>query len=273
MTLTMVTLGDAGIAWRTDGPGDGEPLLCIHGSWDDHHSWEGVTAELSDRFRVIRYDRRGHSASSAPPGQGRIGEDVADAIALLDHLGVGRAHVMGHSYGACVAVLMAATAPERVESLLVHEPPLFGMLTGDATALREAAAADMREAAALLRAGETEAGVRLFVERVGFGAGSWEILFDAKARATMLRNAGTWLDQHGDPDRLLVDVGALATFPRAIGFSTGSRTLPTYAEVTRRAAAILPGAAIHMIEEGGHGAHISHPRAVAVAFRRHAGIA
>lgn len=269
--LERVTLGATEIAYRVDGPADGAPLLCIHGSWDDHHSWDGVADILSDRFRVIRYDRRGHSDSVAPPGQGRIGEDVADAIGLLDRLGLPRAHVIGHSYGACVAVLLAATAPDRVASLLVHEPPLFGMLKGDeaSDALREGAAADMRAAADLLRAGKTEEGVRLFAEKVGFGAGSWDDLFDAQARATMIRNADTWLDQHGDPDRLSVNAGALADFPRAVSFSTGNRTLPTYAEVTRRVAAILPAARIYRVEGGGHGAHISHPKGVAEAFLEH----
>lgn len=260
----------ARIVYRDDGPRDAPSLLCVHGSWDDHHSWDGFAA-LLPQMRIVRYDRRGHSLSSAPPGQGRLGEDVADAVALLDHLQIARAHIVGHSYGANVAIMIATRHPDRAETLMLHEPPVFALLSGDATAdaLRAQAAGLMARAAEAIEQGRVEQGARLFLEQVAFGEGSWTDLFDAETRATLLRNAGTWLDQYRDPERLAVDVRALCGFPRAIALSTGRATLPAYAEVIRRIAGIVPNVTVHPIERAGHGAHISHPAEMAQEFLTH----
>jgi esterase len=267
--VSRVDLGPVSLAWREDGLGV-EPVLCIHGSWDDHRSWDGFVQALGGGVRVVRYDRRGHSASTAPPGQGRLREDVEDVAGLLDALGIDAAHVIGHSYGATIAIMLAARFPARVRSLMLHEPPVFALLAGDsqAEALRAEASDLMKQAADLLTRGETEPGARLFIERVAFGAGAWDTLFGGAARAAILNNAQTWLDQFHDPERLSVDVRALADFHGAITMSTGTSTLPAYAEVVKRIAALLPAMRVSPVD-GGHGAHISHPRCFADAFRRH----
>ncbi|WP_054530660.1 alpha/beta hydrolase [Erythrobacter sp. SG61-1L] len=266
--MEFLDTGTARLAYRTDGPKDAPALLCIHGSWDDHHSWNGVAERLPE-LRTIRYDRRGHSLSSAPPGQGRLSEDVDDALALLDALGIGSAHVIGHSYGANVAIVLAARAPERIGTLFLHEPPVFGLLGGGNEAdlaLRAEAMATMKRAAELLEAGKTFAGAHLFIEHVAFGPGSWEHLFDAEARATILANAHTWLDQSRDPERLAVDVTALAHFTGPVVMTTGRDSLPAYPATVLHIAAALPAMAVHEVG-GGHGAHISHPADIAAVIR------
>lgn len=266
--ISRVDLGPVSLAWRDEGSGT-ESVLCIHGSWDDHGSWDGVVQALAGDFRIIRYDRRGHSASTAPPGQGRLGEDVEDAADLLAALGIEAAHVIGHSYGATIAIMLAARFPARVRSLMLHEPPVFALLAGDESeVLRAEAAGLMKQAAELLTRGETEEGARLFIERVAFGEGAWDTLFDGAARAAILNNAHTWLDQFYDPERLAVDVGALADFHGPITMSTGTTTLPAYTAVVERIAARLPAMNVAPVD-GGHGAHISHPRCFAEAFRGH----
>jgi pimeloyl-ACP methyl ester carboxylesterase len=54
----------------------GAPLVLVHGSWGDHHNWESVVPSLAQSFRVLTYDRRGHSQSERPPGQGSIAGHV-----------------------------------------------------------------------------------------------------------------------------------------------------------------------------------------------------
>lgn len=265
--MEFLDTGTVRLTYRADGPESAPALLYIHGSWDDHHSWDGVAQRLPG-LRSIRYDRRGHSLSSAPPGQGRLSEDVEDALALLDALGIARTHVIGHSYGANVAIVLAARAPERVGTLFLHEPPVFGLLgNGDETdlALRAKAMTTMKRAAELLEAGETFAGAHLFIECVAFGPGSWEHLFDAEARATILANAHTWLHQSRDPERLAVDVGALAGFSRPVVMTAGRDSLPAYPATVRQIAAALPAMQVHEVG-GGHGAHISHPADIAAVI-------
>src|SRR5436190_7110039 len=83
--------------------GAGEPLVLVHGSWVDCRVWDAVVPALSKSFEVVAYDRRGHTRSSCPPGQGSVRDDAEDLAALIDHLGVGPAHVAGASLGGSIA--------------------------------------------------------------------------------------------------------------------------------------------------------------------------
>lgn len=268
-TLQTIRLGEVELAYTEEG--NGPTVLCIHGSWDDHHSWSGVAKLLNTDFRVISYDRRGHSQSTAPDRQGCISEDVEDAAALLEQLSAAPAHILGHSYGANIAISLAKTHPGVTKSLFLHEPPVFSVLSdGSALAsLGKASKQIMDEAATLLEQGEIERGARLFIEDVAFGPGSWSALFDRQARETILRNAYTWLDQYRDPERLAINVSPLQTFPGRITLSTGTKTLAPYGEITDCIAKQVPAARVARVEGAGHGAHISHPEETAKNIRSH----
>ena len=123
----LTTSDDARIAYRTDGDA-GLPLLVLSNSiGTDLHMWDGQIAALTRVFRVLRYDARGHGASSVPPGPyslARLGQDV---IELLDALGERRVHFLGLSLGGIVGQWLAVHAPQRVERLvLAHTSPWFG---------------------------------------------------------------------------------------------------------------------------------------------------
>jgi 3-oxoadipate enol-lactonase len=105
------------------GQGSGEPVLLIHGSIIA----EGFApllaqAALAGRYRLICYHRRGFAGSSRTTGPFSIAQQAADARALLDCLGIERAHVAGHSYGGLIALQLALDAPRRVHSLALLEP-------------------------------------------------------------------------------------------------------------------------------------------------------
>jgi pimeloyl-ACP methyl ester carboxylesterase len=104
--------------------GEGEPVLLIHGS-HVADSFRPLTREpvLADRYRLIRYHRRGFAGSDPHAGPFSIEEQARDALALLQVLGVGRTHVIGHSYGAVTALQLACEAPSAVHSLVLLEPP------------------------------------------------------------------------------------------------------------------------------------------------------
>ena len=71
----------------------GPPVILVHGSWGDHHNWDSVVPLLASNCRVTTYDRRGHSGSERPAGQGSVREDVRDLAALIDHLRIAPGHV------------------------------------------------------------------------------------------------------------------------------------------------------------------------------------
>src|SRR4051812_14021065 len=106
----------------------GEPVVLVHGSWRDHHNWDNIVTELAKTFRVLTYDRRGHSKSERLNQQGNIEEDVFDLIELIEHLNLSPAHIVGNSGGASVALRVAARRPDVFKTLIVHEPALFGLL-------------------------------------------------------------------------------------------------------------------------------------------------
>lgn len=99
--------------------GSGEPVLLVHGVGARLDNWDGVAAALSRMFKVVRYDLRGHGKSSKVAGPYSLEMFADDAIALLDHLGIARAHVAGHSLGGMIAITLAARYPQRVDRLAV----------------------------------------------------------------------------------------------------------------------------------------------------------
>jgi pimeloyl-ACP methyl ester carboxylesterase len=108
--------------------GAGEPVLLIHGAFlADAFTPLAAESALTDRYRVIGYHRRGFAGSTRPEGVTSIAQQAADARALLARLGVDRAHVVGHSYGGCVALQLALDAPEVVQPLALLEPALLAV--------------------------------------------------------------------------------------------------------------------------------------------------
>ncbi len=103
--------------------GAGEPVVLIHGGALDHRAWPREFADLAADHLVIRYDVRGHGLSRSPGGVYRSHEDLGR---LLDHLGVERAHLVGLSLGARIAIDFALVHPERVISLAAVSPGLSG---------------------------------------------------------------------------------------------------------------------------------------------------
>jgi pimeloyl-ACP methyl ester carboxylesterase len=114
-----------GVELEYEVAGSGEPLLFI-GTGPIADSFLPLFSEgaLVERHRVIRYRQRRLADRAGGAGSVSFAEHAADAAALLAHLGVGRAHVAGHSTGAAITLELAASRPEVVHSLALLEPPL-----------------------------------------------------------------------------------------------------------------------------------------------------
>jgi 3-oxoadipate enol-lactonase len=123
IVLPVVVAGQAGTLPANgenlyyEASGAGPPLILIHGWSLNLGMWDGQVSALSERFRVIRYDRRGFGKST---GEEDLSWDGADLSALLDHLGIDQTHVLGMSQGGRVALQFAHAYPERVLSLVLH---------------------------------------------------------------------------------------------------------------------------------------------------------
>ena len=97
--------------------GSGPPVVLIHGVGSALDSWDGVLERLSPARRYIRFDLRGHGGSARTPGPYTLDDFVEDTAALMDHLSVDRAAIVGFSLGGLIAQGFAPAYPERVSAL------------------------------------------------------------------------------------------------------------------------------------------------------------
>jgi pimeloyl-ACP methyl ester carboxylesterase len=106
--------------------GTGPDVLLLHGAMTTHHDWlTGPANAAADAARVILVDRPGHGLSRRPRFVGTPRDQAGQIAAGLDRLGVGSATVVGHSFGALVALAMAERFPERIEALVLVAPLAF----------------------------------------------------------------------------------------------------------------------------------------------------
>ena len=112
--------------------GAGEPVLLIDMLLADCFLPLLSEPVLADRYQLIRYHKRGWVGSTHTPAPVSIADHAADAAALLDHLGVRRAHIAGHSTGASIAAQLALDHPETVHTLTLLEPTMLSVPSGQA---------------------------------------------------------------------------------------------------------------------------------------------
>src|SRR5262249_9557373 len=108
---------------QADGP-DGPPWLVYSNSLATNLAmWDAQAREFSRGFRVLRYDQRGHGASDAPAGRYSFELLIADALALMDALGIKKAHFGGLSMGGATALGLAQKHPDRLDRVIVCDSP------------------------------------------------------------------------------------------------------------------------------------------------------
>jgi pimeloyl-ACP methyl ester carboxylesterase len=101
--------------------GSGAPLIFVHEFAGDHRSWEPQMRYFSRRYRCIAYNARGYPPSDVPEDPARYSQERArdDVIAVLDHLGIDRAHVVGLSMGGFATLHVGLAHPHRARSLVI----------------------------------------------------------------------------------------------------------------------------------------------------------
>lgn len=123
---SFFTAGDGTrIAYRIDGARDNPVLVLSNSIGTSLHMWDRQIQELSEHFRVVRYDTRGHGASGVPAGAysfDRLGRDVLE---LLDALGIERAHFLGLSLGGIIGQWLGIHAPDRIDRLILSNTSAY----------------------------------------------------------------------------------------------------------------------------------------------------
>lgn len=145
-----ITTGDnVRIAYRFDGAEHLPVLILSNSIGTSYHMWDGEVDALSQHFRVLRYDARGHGKSSVPAGAYSLDRLGRDVLEMMDALGIRRAHFLGLSLGGFIGQWLGIHAPERIDRLILSNTAAH---LGPANVFDERIAAvraapDMRETA------------------------------------------------------------------------------------------------------------------------------
>jgi pimeloyl-ACP methyl ester carboxylesterase len=254
-----------GVELEYEDSGSGEPVLLISPMLADGFVPLVAEPSLNDRYLLIRYHKRGWVGSTHPSTPVSVADHAADAAALLDHLGIARAHLVGHSSGAAVAAQLALDEPDRVATLALLELSIFTVPSGESF-LR--AATPVLEAYA---SGDHEGALSMFLSAVsGLDWPACRALLDERvpgAVALAVKDADTCFG---------VELPALAEWPfdaaRAAAIHQpvlsvlGGDTAPLWIEVAELLRTSLPDVEEVTIDGVGHLLHIQRPAPVAEAI-------
>ena len=253
--------------------GHGPTLLLLHDVFADHRAWRRVVPRLAQRFRVIAPDLPGFGASEKPTRYAFTREAFAETLCdLLAGVGAARAHVVGHSLGAGIALTLAADHPEIVDRLaLMH---------------------------AVSSPAERSLGTRLpaipvlgsLVFKQWFGRGMFHAHFRREVFAPGYQydraTVDAWYEQFYPPEarecawrtvqRAVLDVSALGPKLAKVRAPTvvlwGDKAPRASVTVGQRLAHELRGGRLEVITGAGHAAPLEQPEATADAMRRHLAI-
>jgi pimeloyl-ACP methyl ester carboxylesterase len=116
--VTRVTVNGIALAVH-EWPGRGPALVCVHGLTANHVCWASMADALAPDYRLIAYDLRGRGESDKPASGYSLEHHCQDLLGLLDHLGLRKAVIMGHSLGAHIGLAFATRHPTRVSRLVL----------------------------------------------------------------------------------------------------------------------------------------------------------
>jgi pimeloyl-ACP methyl ester carboxylesterase len=245
--------------------GAGRPVVLLHGGGTDRRLWDHEVALLEPDHLVVRYEARGHGASTSPTGNWEFHEDLR---AVLTHLGIARPTLVGLSLGAATALDYALSWPDDVHAMLLAGPGWMNMQYTDPAALecqaRQAAAVAAWDAQAWV-----DVTMEYWVDGVGRTAAEVDPAMRALCREMTLQNvlthaaatmgAGTFRGV-GAQDRL----GELRCPVEVV---VGSHDLSDAHRFARRIEQEVPGARTHLVEGAAHVVNLDRPDAFAQILR------
>lgn len=237
--------------------GAGPTLLFIHGMCGDAEAWRPQIDRLSDRFRCVAYDRRGHSRSSRGEATDGIETHADDAAALIATLGT-RPIVVASSGGGRIAVELARRNPELVRAMVLSEPPLFHLDPVSGEQFKNEIAARVEPAAA---SGGPRAAVDAFMAFVC--PGLWSMV-DEDRKDAYRGNAGMMFSELGWPPYQLPSADLAGIRLPALVIS-GTTSHPSLRAIAAALAAGLRDAELLQLADCGHVTYAERPEEFARA--------
>ncbi len=271
-TKRMVIVNGVRLAYEIHGTGE-IPLVLVHGGFESRRAWDLVVPHLADSFRVLTYDQRGYGESERPSGQTGIRENVGDLAALIEHLGLGPAWVVGQSSGGNIVLRSAAKRPDLLRGIIAHEPAFPSLLADDpaTTPLIEGFTQLLAEVTERLASGDRAGAAEQFVEE-GLGEGLWK-KFPPWFKQMVIENTPASLDEGNDPEDFAFDPEWIRGFTRPVLLTLGDQTAPIFPPVITKLAEAMPSAEVQELTGAGHPIMVEQPEDFAEAIndfvRRH----
>ena len=249
--------------------GTGPEVVCIHSNASTSSQWRGLIELLSPSNRVLAPDSYGSGKSPDWNSEHLI--SLADEVALIEPVLIEAKQpvvLVGHSYGAAIALMAALANPARVRALALYEPTLFSLIEAespppnDADGIRGAVAA----AALALDGGDEDAAAAAFID-YWMGAGSWAGTPASRKPpiASSVRNVRRWAHA------LMTEPTPLDAFRQLkipVLYMLGGRSTASAYGVARVLLPALPNAQVLRFEELGHMGPITHPDVVNAAIEQ-----
>jgi pimeloyl-ACP methyl ester carboxylesterase len=244
--------------------GSGVPIVFVHGSVDDYRTFEPQLEALSGRYRVISYSRRYNfpNVRTVPSGNHSALVEADDLANLLKALGAYPAHVVGHSYGAYTALILAMKHPELVRSVVLAEPPLLRWLPalpGGQRLYDDFMNGMWVPAGREFRRGNSDQAMRLTIEwfgRNGYLIDGKPARFDAlpaETRAFMMQNALEWQALTTSSDAFpMLDRAAVKAIKVPILLMSGQNTMEVNKRIETELERLLPRAETAVIRDATH---------------------
>jgi 3-oxoadipate enol-lactonase len=235
--------------------GEGPAVVLIHGFGLDMRMWDPQVGPLAARFRVVRYDCRGFGASG-PLDPAISYTHAGDLVALLDHLDIGDAVLVGLSFGGRVALQTALADPARVRGLALLDAVLDGV-PWDPESARA-----LDDVARRVQAGGVLAGREAWLAHPLFAAARERPDLAGALAAMVAGYPGQhWLGQ--DPHRQTrPPLDVLEGVAGPVLVAVGERDVPGFREMSAVLARRIPGATYRVVADAGHVINMEQPAAV-----------
>lgn len=255
--------------------GSGAPVVLVHGSLGSYDHWLSVVEALAPRYHAIAYSRRYHAPNPGPTEGVEFSYQLhtADLSAFIEALGVAPVHLVGHSYGGFMALLLARRRPELVRTLLLLEPGAYSLIpdTPQGQAIQKERAQQIAPAVALAEKGDVIALTKLLINMV-LAPRTFDDL-SPDVQAGLLANAPTALAAFRckipPPPFSAADAAALELPALLLG---GSTSPPEFGLVLDELERCMPNTERAQVEAG-HALILENPEAVSRALlaflRRH----
>ncbi len=245
--------------------GQGDPVIFVHGSLNDLRSWSLQVEAFSKQYRAIAYSRRYHYPHAEPGDSSdySVNLHAEDLASFISGLGLQRSHIVGSSYGAYTALVLATKNQELVRSLTIGEPPILPWLEGTKEGAFLMANFMMNVWEPLKMAfqrGDMEEGVRTFINGV-LGQGTFDKL-PTPIRAAMMDNAQELKDETLSPgyfSTFACDDAKKIKVPTLL--LTGELSPPIFRPIIKELQRCIPETECSMIPKASHAMHAGNPEA------------